>query len=229
MAEKKPVSAEVQAATAKLRTYHRLGTQLLKKRESDSRRWADLQAVCEQSGVPVHQIRTLRAFAAKYTELDLTRLFRQCEQHNRAIGLTAIRHLVKFDDKRQRAQFQSRLIAGAWSNSEIVARLKRELRPSWKGGRKPTIAEDVPGVLLQLEGFAIAWRRWSGRLADQNDKGVKIRLTDLPREVRAAMEGVTGAFEAISAAVAQPQNGAGGENPTVQSKRSKDGTQGKQL
>jgi len=179
-----------------------------------------MQDVCKRSKRPAHQIRTLRAFAATYTPDDLEELCSQCEQHNRVIGLTVVRHLIKFRDRRKRAHFQSRLIVGAWSNTEIVARLKRVLRPAWKGGRKPHIAEDVPGALLQLEGFAVAWRRWSRRLADQKDKGVKIRLTDLPREVRAAMKSVTGAFEALSAAVSPQQEKADGNDQAERGQRS---------
>lgn len=205
MARKKPVSAEVQEATAKLRTYHQLGMGLLRDHEPDATRWADLKAVCEQSGLPAHQVRTLRKFAALYTKNDLKQLCRQCEQHNRVIGLTAVRHLIKFRDRRKRAQFQSRLIAGAWSNSEIVAQLKRVLLRKWKGGRKPTIAEDVPGVLLQLQGFAVSWRRWTERLADQKDKGVKIRLTDLSGKIQDAMAEVTRAFNVISPPPPQPE------------------------
>jgi len=220
MARKKPVSAEVQEATAKLRTYHQLGMGLLKDHEPDATRWADLKAVCEQSGLPAHQVRTLRKFAALYTKNDLKQLCRQCEQHNRVIGLTAVRHLIKFRDRRKRAQFQSRLIAGAWSNSEIVAQLKRVLRPAWKGGRKPRVAEDVPGVLLQLQGFAVAWRRWSERLADADDDEIKVRRADLPRGVQAAMKSVTTAFEALSAAVSQQHKGADSDDQAERGQRS---------
>lgn len=200
----KPVSAEVHEATAKLRTYHQLGLQLLKKRKSDSRRWADMQAIGEQSNLPAHQVRTLRRFAALYSDADLEQRCRQCEQHNRVIGLTAVRHLVKFDDGGKRAEFQERLIREGWSNVRIVAELKRELRPDWRGGRPPRTGEDVPGVRLQLQGFALAWRRWAERLADEDDEAVKIRFADLPDEVQAAMAKVTKAFKAISAAVSPP-------------------------
>jgi hypothetical protein len=87
----------------------------------------------------------------------------------------------------------------------IVAELKRELRPDWRGGRPPRTGEDVPGVLLQLQGFALAWRRWAERLADEDDEAVKIRFADLPDEVQAAMAKVTKAFKAISAAVSPQQ------------------------
>ena len=202
---KKPAPADVLAAIAQLREHHQIGRQLLKTHEPGSRRWGDMHAVCEQSTLPAHQVRALRRFATTYTKKELKQLCRQCEQHNRAIGLTVVRHLIKFRDKDKRAQFQKRLISERWSNSRIVDELKRVLRPAWKGGRKPTIAEDVPGVLLQLQGFAVAWRRWSERLANLGDKGVKVRPADLPDEVQAAMERVTGAFEAISAAVSPQQ------------------------
>ncbi|NLX98222.1 MAG: hypothetical protein GXY83_18850 [Rhodopirellula sp.] len=229
MAKRKPVSAEVQEATdkaqvqeatAKLRTYHQLGLQLLKKRKSDSRRWADMQAICERTGLPAHQIRTLRAFAATYTPDDLKQLCGECRQHDRVIGLTVVKHLVKFDDKRQRAQFQLRLIAGAWSNVRIVAELKRELRPSWKGGRKPTIGEDKDGVLLQLKGFSISWRRWSERFADADDNEVKVRPADLAPEVRAAMRRVTETFEVLSDVVSKRmEQGDGSHRVTSRGRR----------
>lgn len=205
MAKRKPASTNVQEATAKLRAYHQLGLQLLRDHEPGVTRWADMQAICDRTGLPVHQIRTLRAFAATYTPDDLEELCGQCEQHGRPVGLMAIRHLVKFKNRRKRAQFQRRLIREGWSNVRIVAELKRVLLRKWKGGRKPTIAEDVPGVLLQLQGFAVSWRRWTERLADQKDKGVKIRLTDLSGKIQDAMAEVTKAFKAISAAVSPPQ------------------------
>lgn len=216
---RKPVSAEVQEATDKLRTYHQLGLQLLKNRKSDSRRWADLKAVCDQSNLPAHQVRTLRAFATTYTEADLERLCHQCEQHNRVIGLTAIRHMVKFRDRRKRAQFQERLIIEGWTNTRMVAELKRELRPAWKGGRKPHIAADVPGVLLQLQGFAVSWRRWSERLADEGDEDIKVRPADLPDEIQAAMADVTKAFNVISPPEARQQEKPDGKDQAVTRKR----------
>lgn len=219
MARKKPVSAEVQEATAKLRTYHQLGMQLLKDHGRGMTRWADLKAVCEQSRMPAHQVRTLRKFAALYTEDDLKQLCRQCEQYNRGIGLTAVRHLVKFHDRRKRARFQERLIIEGWTNTRMVAELKRELRPSWKGGRKPLIAQDKDGVLLQLKGFAISWRRWNARLADADDDEVKVRPSDLAKDVQAAMAEVTKAFNVISPPVAQQQEKSDGKDQAVTRKR----------
>jgi hypothetical protein len=220
MAKKQSVSAEVQEATARLRTYHQLGMQLLKDHEPGVTRWADLQEVCERFNLAAHTIRTLRAFAATYSDADLEQLCRQCVQHDRVVGATALRHLTKFHNRRKRAQFQAKLISQGWSNTRTVAELKRELRPSWKGGRKPRIAVDLPGVLLQLQGFAISWRRWSERLADKGDRDVQVRTADLPREVRAAMEGVTGAFEALSAAVAPQQEKTDGKAQAERGQRS---------
>ncbi len=224
MARKKLASAEMQAAISKLRTYHQLGMQLLKEREPGVTRWADMQTVCERFNLAAHTIRTLRKFAALYSDVDLEQLCHQCEQHDRVVGLTVVRHLVKFEDRRKRAQFQSRLIAGAWCNSEIVARLKRELRPGWKGGRKPRVAGDVPGVLLQLQGFAVSWCRWSERLADADDDEVKIRRADLAPEVQAAMAKVSKAFKAVNAAVSQQMDEVdGGDHSTDRGQQSKAG------
>ncbi len=217
---REPVSAEVQEATAKLRTYHQLGMQLLKDHEPGVTRWADMQAVCERFNLAAHTIRTLRAFAARYTTSELARLCQQCEQHGRVIGLTVLRHLVKFHDRRKRTQFQSRLIAGAWSNVRIVAELKRARRPTGTGGRKPDVAQDVPGVLLQLQGFAVAWGRWSKRFADKSDGDVKVRPKELPRKVQAAMKSVTTAFEALSAAVSPRKKKIGGKDQAERGQRS---------
>jgi len=219
MPRKKPVSAKVRAAISKLRKDHQRGRQLLKDHQSGSRRWPDMKDVCKRFKRPAHQIRTLRAFAARYSGPDLERLCRQCEQHNLAIGLTAIRHLVKFDDRRKRDQFQVRLISQGWSATQTVAELKRALRPAWKGGRKPYVAADASGVLLQLQGFATSWRRWSDRFADADDNEVKVRPADLSGEVQAAMAKVTKAFKAISAAVSQPLEKSDGKDHAVTRKR----------
>ena len=228
MAEKKPSSAKIRAAISTLRDGYQLGKQLLEEHKQVDeradgqtvRRWPDMQAVCKRLKRPAHQVRTLRAFAATYSDKDLEQLCRQCEQHNRAIGLTVVGHLIKFKNKRKRAQFQRRLIREGWSNVRIVAELKRARRPTGTGGRKPNVAQDVPGVLLQLEGFAVSWRRWSDRLADQEDKGVKIRITDLPGEVQDAMAEVTKAFNVISPPPPQQQQEkSGGEDQAVNRKR----------
>ncbi|MCY2986953.1 MAG: hypothetical protein NTY19_03685 [Planctomycetota bacterium] len=220
---KKPAPADVLAAIAQLREYHQKGKQLLGTHKKRSRRWGDMQAVCKQERLLAHQVRALRRFATTYTKKDLEQLCRQCEQHNRAIGLTVVGHLIKIRDKGKRVQFQKRLISERWSNVRIVAELKRARRPTGTGGRKPDVAQDVPGVLLQLEGFAVSWRRWSDRLADQKDKGVKIRLTDLPGKIQNAMAEVTKAFNVISPPPPQQpqqqQEKSGGEDQAVTRRR----------
>jgi surfactin synthase thioesterase subunit len=77
----------------------------------------------------------------------------------------------------------------------------------------------VPGVLVQLEGFAVAWRRWSDRFADADDGEVKVRPADLPGEVQAAMAKVTKAFKAVIAAVAQEQEKSDRKDYAVTRKR----------
>jgi hypothetical protein len=203
MARRQPTPAQVLKAISKLRECYELGRQLLEDHGRDVKRWIDLKSVCERFDLPAYGVRTLRKFAATYTESDLERLCRQCEQHSRVVGMTVLRHLTKFHDRRKRARFQERLVAEGWGNMRIKAELKRSLRPTWNGGRKPDIAQDVFGVLLQLQGFAVAWRRWSERLADLDDDEVNVRPADLARKVRAAMATITNAFVTLSAEVSR--------------------------
>ncbi|MCY2987466.1 MAG: hypothetical protein NTY19_06335 [Planctomycetota bacterium] len=229
MAKKEPTPAEVQAAIGKLRKYHQLGRQLSEEHEPGARRWADMRGVCKQYRLLAHQVRTLRKFAnpkTGYTEPALDQLCTQCQQHGRVVGLTAISHLLKIDDKRKRFQIQSKMIHGDWPDPRIVAELKRELKRPWKGGRKPYVADDAAGVLLQLQGFAVAWRRWSERFADADEDKVTVRPSDLDPEVQAAMRTVTKSFASLSAKVSrQMEEADGNHHGTGREWRSKAKTQ----
>ncbi len=208
MAKKEPTPAEVQAAIGKLRKYHQLGRQLSEEHEPSARRWADMKGVCKQYRLLAHQVRTLRKFAnpkTGYTEPALDQLCTQCQQHGRVVGLSAISHLLKIDDKRKRFRVQSKMIHGDWPDPRIVAELKRELKRPWKGGRNPYVADDAAGVLLQLQGFSVTWRRWFERFADEDENKVTVRPSDLDPEVQAAVRKVNKAFAALSDEVSRQQ------------------------
>jgi hypothetical protein len=57
------------------------------------------------------------------------------------------------------------MIAGHWGvrrlNREIATRLGRRRQ----GGRKPRVADDVAGVLVQLDVLLERWSRWEGVLS----------------------------------------------------------------
>lgn len=211
---------DMPAAIDRLREYHRMGTEILT--EFGAGRNPGMDEIKNRYGLAVHVIRVLRKFADNkhgYTKAELNELCAQCLEHTYVVGLTQLRHLVTIGDKKVRARFQRQMIRGKWSNSETAAELVRRFGRRRKGGRKPHVATDVPGVLVQLEGFAVAWRRWSDRFADADDGEVKVRPADLPGEVQAAMAKVTKAFKAVIAAVAQEQEKSDRKDHAVTRKR----------
>jgi hypothetical protein len=220
---------DMPAAIDRLREYHRVGTEILT--EFGPGRDPGMDKISKRYGLGVHVVRVLRKFADEdhgYTEAELNELCAQSEKHGYTVGVTQLRHLVTIGDKKERARFQRQMIRGKWSNSETVAELVRRFGRRRKGGRKPHVAADVPGVLLQLEGFAVAWRRWSERLADEDDDQVKVRTSDLAKEVQAAVAKVTEAFAALNTVVSRPQGVIDVEDRAAdRRRRPKDKTHGK--
>lgn len=181
--------AQIEAVRAKLREDHRLGKRIRKEYGQGVNWQKQMDEDRAQYGRRPFELRTLYKFADPedgYTEAELDELCRECQhlRQKRTVGLTAVRHLLTIKDRSKRRKFQSMMIRGGWSDQQTVAELKRHVRPRWKGGRKPRVAEDVGGLLLQIESFVNNWCNWFDWLQEGDNERVKVRLSELDRELQ---------------------------------------------
>ena len=164
-------------------------------------------------------IRTLRRFADPirgYDEAELAQLIEQCETHGRDIGMPLIRMLLTIPDKSARAELQQRMLVEGWSVSETGNEIIRRFGRRRQGGRAPKVADDPEAALIQVQDFAISWRRWVKAFSDKNTgagflitvdnqdrKGQQIRRSRVPKKLVEEIEAVSSSIGHLSVSVSQ--------------------------
>jgi hypothetical protein len=189
---------EVSQAVREIRAYHDQGRQSLKELPERGKHGAGaIDAQAEALGWNATKLRKARQFAHReggYSRRQLDELCRLIREYRPHFGTAHIGLLVTVA-WREREGLQKECVEGDWSTSELQAEIKRRFGPRRYGGRRRRVSTEPGRVLLQLDGMAYTWERWSKIVEEEGEGGASI-LDSLP-------EGVRGRIEAVSRAVAR--------------------------
>jgi hypothetical protein len=187
-------------AVERMRRWHRLGSRSLERRPADTSSHAG--AVEEDAArlkVSVAKLRKLRQFADPvngYDEVRLERLIALCRAKRHVPGITALLRLVSVPAGVHRDRLQRRLVAGHWGVRRLEVEIAGRLGRRRQGGRRPRVADDVAGVLVQIDALVVRWLRW------QHELSVRPAYKELRPRLRERIEQVSLAVKELRRAAA---------------------------
>jgi len=193
----------VNAAVREIRKAHTQAKKIFKKYGHDAN-FGEGRLAEEANALSVNQdtIRKLRLFGDPkkgYSENDLTKLCKLCEEHQRALGLTHVFKLVSVPKKGgQRRRIQRELFEQGWSkgqlDNEILARFGRRKA----GGKKPAIADSPAGVLAQIDGICFQLTRFVNEL--RSPEGAS-SLASLSPEIQGQLVSVSAVVDQLRGSI----------------------------
>ncbi len=198
---------KVEAVIKQVRGYYQLGQELLKahvERGGYDAHFFDAEAA--ERGCNSTYLRKAAQFARApdgYSPHQLEQLVKLLRTHRALVGITHIGLLVTLRWKRGRMEVQSSCIRERWSKAVLQAEIhKRVGRARPHCGRRRRI-DDASHALVQLEGIAESWRRWSGLARGDPTEQMRGVLADLPKSIRKQVAAVDRCMAALQEAVLQ--------------------------
>ena len=203
-------------AVKEIEWFHDLGKELLEKlrKAPDEDKGKMTAAEVERLELNPQTLYKARQFAdpkAGYTRQEVRDLCRMLtrqkgngDEKSPVFGRSYVVRLLPLP-KHSRAELQAAAIEQAWGYRRLGLEIAKRSPRRKPGGRRRKIPGDLLGLLAQVEGMCETWRRWRHDLGSDTDGTAegRVRLADLPDDLKELVEAVSGAVGKLHADVAE--------------------------
>lgn len=190
------MSRDIDAELAALRKFYERGLELKQKFQDPRVPYGSLRKIAE-AGESTEYANKSRRLAQAFTPTEFERLLSRFKRANHVLGIKSMIGLLRVPAA-DRDGFVDRAIAERWSSSRMDLEIRKVLgnrRPL--AGRKPHVAADADGVIVQLTDLC---RQWARIIENIDAKKLPTRLQRAITSTEKAIESLARTLDEIAPA-----------------------------